>query len=42
MARELGRPIGVDEVRPVARTALEEVFGLELEEASALPAVAPR
>ena len=32
IARELGRPVGVDEVRPHAVTALEEVFGLELEE----------
>jgi lipoyl(octanoyl) transferase len=32
MARELGRPIGVDEVRPHAAAALEEVFGLALEE----------
>jgi lipoyl(octanoyl) transferase len=32
MAGELGRPLGVDEVRPVATTALAEVFGLELEE----------
>ncbi len=32
MARELGRPVAVDEVRPAAAAALEEVFGLELEE----------
>ncbi len=31
LARELGRPISVDEVRPHAATALEEVFDLELE-----------
>jgi lipoyl(octanoyl) transferase len=32
IARELGRPVTVDEVRPHAVAALEEVFGLELEE----------
>jgi lipoyl(octanoyl) transferase len=32
VARELGRPIGVDEVQPHAVAALEEVFGLELAE----------
>ena len=32
LARELGRPISVDEVRPHAARALEEVFDLELEE----------
>ena len=32
MARELGRPLSVDEVRPAAAEALAEVFGLELEE----------
>jgi hypothetical protein len=32
MARELGRPVTVDEVRPHAVTAVEAVFGLELEE----------
>jgi lipoyl(octanoyl) transferase len=32
MARELGRRVTVDEVRPAAAAALEEVFGLELEE----------
>jgi lipoyl(octanoyl) transferase len=32
MARELGRPITVDEVRPAAAAALADVFGLELEE----------
>jgi lipoyl(octanoyl) transferase len=31
MARETGGPLSVDEVRPVAREALAEVFGLELE-----------
>src|SRR5438105_4662276 len=32
MARELGRPVTVDEVRPAAVTALEEVFDLALAE----------
>jgi lipoyl(octanoyl) transferase len=32
IARELGRPMTVDEVRPHALEALAEVFGLELEE----------
>jgi lipoyl(octanoyl) transferase len=32
MARELGRAVKVDEVRPAAIAALAEVFGLELEE----------
>ena len=32
MERELGRPLSVDEVRPVAAGALGEVFGLALEE----------
>jgi lipoyl(octanoyl) transferase len=32
MARELGRPLTVDEVRPHATAALAEVFELELEE----------
>jgi hypothetical protein len=32
MARELERPLTVDEVRPAAAEALGEVFGLELEE----------
>jgi lipoyl(octanoyl) transferase len=31
IARELGRPVTVDEVRPHAAAALGEVFGLELE-----------
>jgi lipoyl(octanoyl) transferase len=43
MARELGRPLGVDEVRPAARAAFEEVFELELQDVSAFPtAIAPR
>ncbi|MDX6519293.1 MAG: hypothetical protein QOF50_2139, partial [Gaiellaceae bacterium] len=29
MARELGRPVSVDEVRPHAATALAEVFGFD-------------
>jgi hypothetical protein len=32
VAREAGRPVTVDEVRPHAVAALAEVFGLELEE----------
>jgi lipoyl(octanoyl) transferase len=32
IARELGRPVAVDEVRPHAVAALEDVFGLQLEE----------
>jgi lipoate-protein ligase B len=32
IAREAGRPVSVDEVRPHAVAALAEVFGLELEE----------
>jgi lipoyl(octanoyl) transferase len=32
VARELGRPVSVDEVRPLAAAAIGEVFGLELEE----------
>jgi lipoyl(octanoyl) transferase len=35
LARELGRPVTVDEVRPRAAGALAEVFGLELSELSA-------
>jgi lipoyl(octanoyl) transferase len=35
IARELGRPVTVDEVRPHAAAALAEVFGLDLEEANA-------
>jgi len=31
MARELGRPVSVAEVRPAAAAAIAEVFGLELE-----------
>ncbi len=36
IARELGRPVSVDEVRPHAARALEEVFDLELEEVADL------
>jgi lipoyl(octanoyl) transferase len=32
MARELARPVALDEVRPAARDAIAEVFELELEE----------
>jgi lipoyl(octanoyl) transferase len=32
IARETGRPVAVDDVRPHAVRALEEVFGLELDE----------
>ena len=32
LARELGRPVSVDEVRPHAAEALAEIFDLELEE----------
>src|SRR5436309_357245 len=32
MSRELGRPLGVDDVRPAAASAIAEVFELELEE----------
>ena len=32
MARELGRPVAVDEVRPAAADAIAEVFELELVE----------
>jgi lipoyl(octanoyl) transferase len=39
MARELGRPLSVDEVRPVAAAAFAEVFGVHLAEH---PAPAPR
>jgi lipoyl(octanoyl) transferase len=38
IARELGRPVAVDEVRPHAVAALADAFGLELEE---LPADGP-
>jgi lipoyl(octanoyl) transferase len=31
VAREAGRPVSIDDVRPLAVAALEEVFGLDLE-----------
>jgi lipoyl(octanoyl) transferase len=31
IARELGRPVDVDEIRPLAHDAIAEVFGLQLE-----------
>src|SRR6187551_1426183 len=40
LARELGRPVGVDEVRPAASAALEDVFALDLAEQTA-PVVLP-
>jgi lipoyl(octanoyl) transferase len=36
IARELGRPVSVDEVRPHAADAIAEVFDLELEQVGAL------
>lgn len=44
MARELGRPLGVDDVRPAAVAALEEVFDLMLEDlpADESPALWPQ
>jgi lipoyl(octanoyl) transferase len=41
MARELGRPLAVDEVRTAATAALADVFGLELEELSYAGARSP-
>ena len=41
MARELGRPLAVDEVRPVATAAFAEVFGLELEQVPVPSPAAP-
>jgi lipoyl(octanoyl) transferase len=38
MARELGRPVTVDEARPAATTAIAEIFGLELAEHARLVA----
>ena len=35
MAREVGKPLSVDDVRPTAAAALGDVFGLELEEVPA-------
>jgi lipoyl(octanoyl) transferase len=42
IARELGRPVSVDEVQPLAAAALEEVFGLALEEQPAHQQLAAR
>ena len=42
VARELGRPVTVDEVRPYAAAALERVFGLELVQVQAASASAER
>jgi len=39
MARELGRPVAVDDVRPAAVTALGEVFNLQFEEQLAYAAL---
>ena len=40
MARELGRPLQVDDVRPAAAQALADVFGLAYADAPALAATA--
>ena len=40
MARELGRPVAVDEVKPAAAAALAEVFGFSFEERPAASLVA--
>jgi lipoyl(octanoyl) transferase len=42
MARELGRPLTVDEVKPVAAAALADVYELELEAGAAGLRSAPR
>jgi lipoyl(octanoyl) transferase len=42
MARELARPLAVDEVRPAAAAAIADVFGLELLEVPAPPQLAAR
>jgi lipoyl(octanoyl) transferase len=42
VARELGRPVGVEEVLPHAVAALEEVFGLSFEEQPAREQLAAR
>ncbi|HZT17139.1 MAG TPA: lipoyl(octanoyl) transferase LipB [Gaiellaceae bacterium] len=41
MARELGRAVGVDEVRPAAAAALADVFGFAFEERPAEALLAP-
>ena len=38
MARELGRELSVDDVRPAAAQAFADVFGVAFEDASALAA----
>ena len=40
MARELGRPLQVDDVRPAAAQALADVFGLSFEDVPALTVAA--
>jgi lipoyl(octanoyl) transferase len=40
IARELGRPLAVDDVRPAAAQALADVFGLAFEQPEDAPAVA--
>jgi lipoyl(octanoyl) transferase len=42
MARELGRPLTVDEVRPAAVAALVDVFGLERAETTDVPQLTVR
>ena len=42
MARELDRPLTVDEVRPAAAAALSEVFGLDLTDAADVPELTAR
>ncbi|HEV7639976.1 MAG TPA: lipoyl(octanoyl) transferase LipB [Gaiellaceae bacterium] len=42
MARELGRPVSVDEVRPAAARAFADVFGITLDEVPATNATAIR
>ena len=41
MARELGRPVAVDEVRPVAAQAFADVFGVSFDEQPAVSQLAP-
>ena len=42
VAKELGRPVSVDGVRPAAATALADVFGLEFVEVTGVPEIAAR
>jgi lipoyl(octanoyl) transferase len=42
ISRELGRTVTLDEVRPVAATAIADVFGLELGEPALVANAAPR